>query len=165
MDATNEAVFTKDIQNKTLKVERKFNANVDRVWEAWTDATLLDQWWAPKPYKAVTKEMNFREGGHWFYAMTGPEDFIHWCKVNYLTVEDGKRFTSEDLFTDENGNFDPQFPVGKWDVSFKGDGNTTLVTTILSFTEIEDMEVLLKMGFEEGFKMGLGNLDELLKKS
>ena len=70
---TNETVFNKDLPNKKLTVLREFNAPPDLVWEAWTDSEILDQWWAPKPYRAATQKMDFREGGIWLYDMLGPE--------------------------------------------------------------------------------------------
>jgi uncharacterized protein YndB with AHSA1/START domain len=57
-----------------LIVTREFDANSDLVWKAWTTAELLDQWWAPKPYRAETKSLDFREGGVWLYAMVSPEN-------------------------------------------------------------------------------------------
>jgi uncharacterized protein YndB with AHSA1/START domain len=66
MIATKETIYSKDASNKKLKVEREFDAPVAQVWNAWTQPELLDQWWAPKPWKANTKSMDFREGGRWF---------------------------------------------------------------------------------------------------
>jgi PhnB protein len=74
-------------ENNTVNVEREFAANLDRVWDAWTKPEILDQWWAPKPYKAVTKSMDFREGGMWFYYMLSPENQKHWCKNNYQKIQ------------------------------------------------------------------------------
>jgi uncharacterized protein YndB with AHSA1/START domain len=51
-----ETVFSKDLQNKKLTVVREFDAPLERVWEAWTKSEILDQWWAPKPYKTETKK-------------------------------------------------------------------------------------------------------------
>src|SRR5690606_36527914 len=64
--------FVVDKDSLTVTVKRSFDAPVDLVWSAWTEANLLAQWWAPKPWKAVTKDMDFREGGRWLYAMTSP---------------------------------------------------------------------------------------------
>ena len=38
---------TKDVANKRLVVVREFDAPLEKVWHAWTDSHLLDQWWAP----------------------------------------------------------------------------------------------------------------------
>lgn len=74
--------FTVDKENKTIHVARRFDAEVPLVWQAWTTPELLDQWWGPEPWRAETKSMDFRVGGHWLYAMVGPEGEKHWSKVS-----------------------------------------------------------------------------------
>lgn len=41
--------FLVDKEKNQITVDRSFNAPLDLVWAAWTEAELLDQWWAPKP--------------------------------------------------------------------------------------------------------------------
>src|SRR5690554_8061370 len=65
--------FTIDRKNNRIQVTREFNAGRQLVWDAWTQAEMLDQWWAPKPYLAETKSLDLRVGGTWLYAMVGPE--------------------------------------------------------------------------------------------
>ncbi len=69
----NETKIITGESGKELIVTRIFDAPVNKVWHAWTDSAELDKWWAPKPWKAVTKQFNFSEGGHWLYAMQGPD--------------------------------------------------------------------------------------------
>ncbi|MBL7949115.1 MAG: SRPBCC domain-containing protein, partial [Bacteroidia bacterium] len=57
--------IVKDLANRKLIIHRTFLGPIDLVWRAWTEKDLLEQWWAPKPFKAVTKSYDFREGGHW----------------------------------------------------------------------------------------------------
>lgn len=158
----NEAIFTKNIQSKTLTVVRPFSAPLETVWNAWTRSEILDQWWAPKPYIATTAEMDFREGGHWRYNMKGPDGDTHWCQFNYKTIEKLRGYTGTDMFCDEEGNRNEDLPSMAWSVQFGALEGQTIVTVVISFTEIEDMETIIKMGFQEGFTMGLGNLDEVL---
>ena len=63
--------FEVNKENKTIAIQREFDADPQLVWSAWTTAELLDQWWGPRPWRAETKKMDFREGGHWLYAMVG----------------------------------------------------------------------------------------------
>jgi uncharacterized protein YndB with AHSA1/START domain len=74
--------FSKTANNK-LNVTREFDATVEQLWEAWTTSELLEQWWAPKPWKAKTKSMDFRNRGKWFYAMAGPDGTKQWCLVEF----------------------------------------------------------------------------------
>ena len=50
--------FTVDKTTNTINVRREFDADTDLVWKAWTTSELLDQWWAPKPYRSLTKSMD-----------------------------------------------------------------------------------------------------------
>jgi len=159
---TKEPVFSKDTANKKLTVVKTFDAPLAQVWKNWTESALLDQWWAPKPWRAETKKMDYREGGFWLYAMIGPNGDTHWCKESFKTIEAQKRITSAAVFCDEAGNANKDFPTMYWKKEFSETGNTTIVTVEMSFDSEADMETILKMGFREGFTMGLGNLDQLL---
>lgn len=156
----NEAVFTKDVANKKLTVKRAFDAPLDSVWKAWTDSKILDQWWAPHPYRAVTKTMDFREGGYWLYQMLGPEGDGSWCKENFKTIEPELRITNAVSFCDEDGKENTGFPTMYWKKEFSADGQATIVHVEITFDKAEDMDAILKMGFKEGFTAGLDNLDQ-----
>jgi len=56
--------FSVDKENKVINVERAFAAPISKVWSAWTEREILDQWWAPKPWKAKTKSLDFSVGGY-----------------------------------------------------------------------------------------------------
>jgi len=153
--------FSVDKENKKIKVEREFAAPVEKVWAAWTDRKILDQWWAPKPWQAKTKSMDFREGGSWLYAMVGPDNNPQYCRADYQSIQKLKSFTGLDAFCDENGNINTDFPRSQWNVSFSPNGDTTLVRIEVSYSKVEDLEKIMEMGFKEGFTAALENLDGL----
>lgn len=160
--AKNEAVFTKDTENKKITVKRNFNATVDLVWKAWTESEILDQWWAPAPYKAVTKRMDFSEGGSWLYAMVAPAGDEIWSQFHFKTIDPKNSFTGNDEFCDEEGNRNNELPGMDWKNVFIPSGNDTTVIVEIIFDKSSDMDVIMKMGFEEGFSMGLNNLEGYL---
>ncbi len=160
----NEAIFSKDLESKKLTVVRAFDAPVEQVWEAWTTSEMLDRWWAPKPYRAETKTMDFRDGGLWLYCMVGPDGSRHWCRVDYQTIDPGKRVVSTAMFCDEEGHENLEMPRMHWKQAFGKTGSGTTVTVVISFDKTADMEMIIKMGFQEGFTMGMGNLEELFYK-
>ena len=164
METKNKTLFTKDLENKKIVVEREFSAPVESVWKAWTDSDLLDQWWAPKPWRAETKSMDFRTGGFWLYAMKGPDNEVHWARVDYKSIEKLKNFQAADYFCDENGNKNDELPNMNWDNQFSKTADGTKVVVNISFKSEADIRAILDMGFKEGFEMALGNLDELLEK-
>ena len=164
MVATKETVYSKDLEKKKIKVTREFNAPVNRVWRAWTVSEELDQWWAPKPWKANTQEMVFTEGGHWRYYMQGPEGERQYCRVDFQIIVPDRSYTALDAFCDENGVVNKEFPGMHWKVDFTPSGTGTKVEVEITFSKTEDLEKIIEMGFEEGFRMAHQNLDELLAK-
>lgn len=155
--------FTVDKDTATVYVVRDFNAPVTLVWKAWTEAVLLDQWWAPKPYKAVTKSQEFRVGGTWLYAMVGPSGDKHWAKAEYTVIEVDRLIEWIDAFCDEKGNSNTGKPNSHWRIEFHQSNENTQVRVTLKHDRLEDLKKQLKMGFQEGFTAALGNLDELLE--
>jgi uncharacterized protein YndB with AHSA1/START domain len=156
--------FTIDKMNNKVVVLREFNAPVSTVWSAWTEPKWLDQWWAPKPYQARTKSMDFKAGGRWLYSMVGPENVEHWCRADYESITPQKHFDGYDYFTDSEGNINPDFPRAKWNVTFTKKEASTLVQIELSYDSQQDLEKYIELGFKEGFTMALENLDEIFEK-
>ena len=157
--------FVVNKDNNTIKISREFAANISLVWDAYTKSEILDKWWAPKPWKARTKKMDFREGGSWLYAMVGPAGEEHWALAEYQQVEFQKKFTGLDGFTDEEGNINKAMPQSKWEVNFTDKGDITLVEFMITYPDLAQLEATIQMGFKEGLSMAMENLDDLLLSS
>lgn len=156
--------FSVDKENKKIRVKREFAAPLSKVWAAWTESQLLDQWWAPKPWQAKTKTMDFREGGHWLYAMVGPDGEQQWARADFKAITPQKSFTIQDAFSDEHGNIDQTLPRLHWINEFQENSGSTVVSIEIKFDELADLEKIIEMGFKEGFTAAMENLDELLEK-
>jgi uncharacterized protein YndB with AHSA1/START domain len=154
--------FTVDKHHNTIQVKREFIASKKQVWAAWTEPDLLDQWWAPKPYRTETKSMDFREGGMWLYAMVSPEKKKQWCKANYKAVDPLQSFSYSDAFCDDNGVENDQKPTSYWTITFSENNGFTTVNITIKHDSLEDVEKLIEMGFKQGFLMALENLDNML---
>jgi uncharacterized protein YndB with AHSA1/START domain len=156
--------FIVEKENKKVIVKKEFAAPVADVWSAWTDSKLLDQWWAPKPWKARTKKMDFKVGGTWLYAMVGPDGSEHWARADYKSITPEKNYKALDAFCDKDGNLNNEMPRSNWSVSFNPSSDSTVVQVEILHDRLEDLEKLIEMGFKEGFIAALGNLDEVLEK-
>jgi len=154
--------FNADKANNKIYVEREFAASVDLVWESWTNPEILDLWWAPRPWKTVTKSMNFVPGGRWFYYMSGPTGERHYSFADYEEIETQVRYTGTDGFCDENQLINTEMPQTKWEVAFNEAHGNTKVNITLSFKTLEDLEGIITMGFKEGFLSAMENLDEFI---
>lgn len=154
--------FVVDKSNNTITVKREFAAELPLVWDAYTKSEILDQWWAPKPWKARTKTMDFREGGQWLYAMVGPDGEEHWAIAQYKQITPQQSFVSVDAFTNAEGVINTNMPQSTWNLNFKAMGEHSVVDIVIQYQDIEHLEMIIKMGFKEGLGMGMQNLDELL---
>lgn len=150
--------FTVDKEAKKVFITRVFNAPLHLVWEAFTNAQLLDQWIAPAPFTSKTKYMNFEEGGKRFYAMVSPEGVERWALQQYKTINPTTSFSMFNVFTDTEENPEPS--GSEWVYTFKEQKNGTQVQIEIYNESFERMESLLE-GFKIGFTMTLENLDSL----
>ena len=154
--------FVVDKENRRVKVVREFAAPLAKVWAAWTQKELLDEWWAPRPWKTKTKSLDLKNGGHWLYSMLGPEGEEHFCRIDYKSVVPMKSFKALDSFCDSDGNVTNEIPVSDWNCEFSEAANKTTVKVEIKYETLADLEKYIEMGFKEGFTMALGNLDEIL---
>lgn len=157
--------YTEVPEQNQLIAERNFNAPKNKVWQYYTTAELLDKWWGPEPYKAVTHSFDFREGGHWHYVMQGPDGDKHYCVNNYKSIDPENSFTAFDAFANEDWSVKEDMPSQDWEVTFTENDGVTYVKVVLTTKSQADLETLTKMGMKEGFNQGLDQLETLLASS
>lgn len=157
--------FTVDKAAKMVYITRAFDADQSLVWDAFTKAEILDQWVAPKPWTSRTKFMDFKVGGRRFYAMVSPDGQERWAIQRYISISPKINFKMFNAFADKDEN--PELPGSDWDYTFSEqdgpDGNRVTVVNITIYNEsLARMEKMIEMGFTEGFKMSMNNLENLL---
>lgn len=155
--------FTIDKENSTVNVKREFRAPIANVWAAWTEPEILDQWWAPAPWKSRTKSMDFKVGGRRLYAMVGPEGEEHWAIADYTSISLKTNFKYLDAFSDSEGNLNTDFPRSDWDVTFTEQGRSTFVDVAIKHDKLSDLEMIIEMGFKEGFTIAMEGLDAIFE--
>jgi uncharacterized protein YndB with AHSA1/START domain len=160
--STNATQVVKDLNEKSIQISREFNAQIELVWKAFTESEILDQWWAPAPWRAETKFQNFVAGGYWLYAMVGPENEKHWGRMNYKSIETHKNFHFQDVFCDENGNMNLELPVSYGSNVFTTTTTGTLMVLKTTFSTEEQLKQLIEMGFEQGITACFEQLNELI---
>lgn len=152
--------FTVDKAAKMAFITREFAADQSLVWDAFTKAEILDQWWAPKPYSSKTKAMDFKVGGRRFYAMVSPEGQEHYAIQKYTSITPKTNFKYLNAFADKDEN--PQLPGSDWDLTFTEQNGVTKVSITIYNESLERMEKMIEMGFKEGFTATLNELETLL---
>src|SRR5919112_61013 len=81
--------ITKPI-DREIRVERVFDAPLDRVWRAFTDPALVAQWWG-RGNKLVIERMEVERGGHWRYVEHDPNGEKHGFEGRYREVAPQER--------------------------------------------------------------------------
>lgn len=151
----------KDPSGRKMTIIRSFSASRELVWRAWTESGLLDQWWAPDPYRTITKTIDFRNGGHWHYAMVAPDTSEHYVFVAFRNIQPQKSFEATSSFCDENGILNREMPEMNWHNVFTSNGENTTVTIEITSDETA-IRRIIEMGFEGGFTAALSNLDRYI---
>ncbi|MES2679599.1 MAG: SRPBCC domain-containing protein [Bacteroidota bacterium] len=153
--------FTVDKTTKTVLICREFSADLPSVWDAFTKQELLDKWWAPKPFSAKTKSMDFRVGGRRFYAMVSSDGLeMGWQIQEYTSISPKTNFKFFSVFADKDEN--RQLPGSNWDLSFSEAKGITKVTITIHNDSLERMEKMIEMGFQGGLTATLNELEKLL---
>jgi uncharacterized protein YndB with AHSA1/START domain len=151
-------------ENKQIIITHSYHNTLEELWKAHTEPELLEKWWAPLPYKAIVLSNDFSKGGKLHYYMLSPEGQKHYCIVEYLEIESLKSYELLDAFCDENAIINEEFPRMKWFNQFNEINGVTTITNTINFEHIHDMNRILEMGFEQGYKMGLNQLYDLLNQ-
>ena len=144
--------------DRSIRVERTFDAPRDRVWRAYTDPTLVAQWWG-RGNKLVIEKLEVEKGGHWrFVEHEGGQQHGFEGRFREVTPQDRLVYTFE-------WDGMPAYVIIE-DVRFvdRGDGRTTVVTDSL-FYATEERDGFMASGMEGGLNESYAALDALLART
>lgn len=156
--------FQKSPENKQIIVKHSYQHPLETIWNAFIETEILEKWWAPDPYKTIVLTNNFEKGKYMHYYMLSPEGQKHYCIAEFLEIDPLKSYKVLDAFCDENAIINAELPRMIWENSFSFENGTTTVTNLITAEKAEDLAQILEMGFEEGYKMGLNQLHNLLNQ-
>ena len=75
-----------------LRLQRRFDAPVERVWRAWTDPQALMRWFGPAETRQVLQaETDVRVGGAYLVAFATEDGREHYASGRYQEVEPRRR--------------------------------------------------------------------------
>jgi uncharacterized protein YndB with AHSA1/START domain len=138
---------------------RVFEAPRALVYEAWTNAKHLDQWFGPKGFTTKTLEADIRVGGRWRFVMVGPDGKEWDNRMVYLELEKPSRIVCEHGSDKDD---DPErFHVT---VTFTEEGGKTKLVQRMLLATIAQKQRVVGFGAVELGKTTLEKLAEHLTR-
>lgn len=120
-------------ENKTRQVEITYTFNYPRslVFNAWTNAAYLKEWFAPHGCSIEFKKLDIVEGGSFHSCISNPEFGDCWCIGVYKEIKPPEKIVYTLINADENGSPIDPVSIGM-DAEWPGE---TLVTVSFSETD------------------------------
>ena len=145
-----------------LILTREFDAPRRKVFQAHTDCKHLKNWWGPRSWPVTFCKMDFRVGGKWHYAMTGPDGTQSWGLALYKEIVEPERIVYEDHFSDKDGNKNEELPSTTATTEFLEKNGKTIVRNIANYPTAEDLQKVIDMGMIPGITETFDRLEEYL---
>lgn len=153
---------TSDPQALTLTLVGDYPVPVARLWSAYADPRQLERFWGPPSWPATFTRHDLSVSGRSEYHMTGPDGARAHGWWRFLAVEPERRIEVEDGFADAEGRPDDSLPTTRMVFTFQATPSGSRLVSVAQFPSVEAMQKLVEMGIEEGARLAMGQLDELL---
>jgi uncharacterized protein YndB with AHSA1/START domain len=146
---------------KTIAITRDFAAPRALVFQAFTDAKHVAEWWGPRGFTAPRCEIDARPGGAIFILMQGPGDFSHPMTGTVHEVVPNERFVFTAVARD---NADNVLLESHTTATFRDQGSGTRLTVEARAKGLADIARMMLAGMEAGWSQSLEKLAEMLAR-
>jgi uncharacterized protein YndB with AHSA1/START domain len=136
---------------RDLILTRIIDAPREKVFRAWTEPSLLKQWFTPAPFTTPTVETDVRPGGTSLIVMKGPDGKEFPNRGVYLEVVKNERLVFTDAFSKAWDPSDKPFMTVA--LTFEDLGGKTQYTARVRHWSVADRETHEKMGFHQGWPL------------
>jgi uncharacterized protein YndB with AHSA1/START domain len=158
------------VEGRELTLERVFDAPRELVFQAFSEAEHLKQWWGPRGWTLTVCDIDFRPGGVWHYCMKCMDknqgDFYgmeSWGKAVYEDIVKSEKIVYVDYFSDAEGTESAEMPSTDVTLTFvEFEGKTKLINRGV-YASPEALKTVLDMGMEQGIAETWDRLDEHLQ--
>jgi uncharacterized protein YndB with AHSA1/START domain len=148
---------------KSLIVNRVFDASLEDVWNIWTEPELVMQWWGPDRFTCPLAKIDFRKGGISLVCMEAPKEFggqrnySIWTYTNIVHLQSIEFIQN---LADENGvkqkpttlGMPADFPEDiRTVVTFKAMGINKTEMTVTEHADFGQTTHFAKLGLEQCF--------------
>ena len=147
--------------NRELVLCRIIDATPENVFRAWTDPSLMKQWFTPAPFTTPIVETDVRAGGASYIVMRDPQGNEYPNRGVYLEVIPNRKLVFTDAYTSAWQPSEKPFFTAVLTFEDAGNGKTKYTARALHWT-VADCEAHEKMGFHEGWGTCAEQLEALL---
>lgn len=154
-------------KTKTFTLERSYPAPVATVWDAWTKAEMVSQWWGPKNTFVPECRIDPQVGGEVYIVMEAGEAMGKYA---------GTRWPMSGVFTRVDPVTRMTYDARSWtageeatssiehtnDIALAERDGQTVLTLTVTITNIGGKAKMAAFGMKMGYKAQLGKLAELL---
>ena len=138
---------------------RLFNAPRQRVFAAYTDPTLVPEWWGPRRLTTKVDKMEVRKGGVWRYVQRDAQGNEFAFNGVYHEITAPERLINTFEFEGLPGH------VGLVITTFEEQDGQTILKEKSVFQSIEDRDGTIASGMEGGAIETMDRFEEVLAKS
>jgi uncharacterized protein YndB with AHSA1/START domain len=153
---------TSDADLLTMTVVGEYDVPVTRLWDAFCDPRQIERFWGPPEWPARFTRHDVVAGGRSAYFMTGPEGERSAGYWTFERVDEGAGFEVIDGFATDDGTPNEEMPTMRIQFSFEPTDTGSRFRSVTTFSSVEVMEELVKMGMVEGATAALGQMDAVL---
>lgn len=144
---------TNSATDRELLITRLLDAPVHLVWEAWSNAEHICNWWGPNGFTCTISKMDLRPEGEWNLVLHGP---------------DGTDYKNRSIFKEVI----PQQKISFWHesapkflstITFEARGEQTFITWHMLFNNREEfIQTVKTFRADEGLKQNIVKLQDYL---
>ena len=107
------------LADRTMVLERVFDAPASLVFEAYTNPAHLPHWFGPRGFSCATKSIDLKAGGHWHFDMIAPDGKVWPNYMRFLEIVE-----NEKIVFDHGAEPDGE-PHFRTTITFTADGDKT----------------------------------------
>jgi uncharacterized protein YndB with AHSA1/START domain len=138
------------------------DASPAKVFRAWTDPTLITQWFTLADWRTVSAELDPRAGGSSLLTMQGPDGAEMLNRDVYLEVVPDRKLVFTDAYTSA---WEPaERPFLTWMVALEGTVGGTKLTLTARHWSVADCMQHEKMGFHTNWLRAIEQLAALVER-
>lgn len=139
--------------DREIRISRLLNAEVELVWEVWTDPEHIKNWWGPNGFTNTISKMEIKPGGEWDLVMHGPDGTDFKNKNIFKEIIVHKKLVYEHVSI-------PKFTAT---IEFEAQGEKTLLNWHMLFESKEQFEEVVKtFKADQGLNQNVEKLDMYL---